>query len=206
MIDNLFEQMTNISKAHGYEILAKHCAEQNEIIEQLRLTIKQLTNATGDNWQELRPAVVDMSHLPESLRERDVWRNDIYTVFVSRNQIFEGMPCPITWLSIKRNDKEPCNDWRHFQWIKNQMCGPQTEAVQLYPAESRMVDLSNQYHLWVLADPNVTFPFGFHAGRKMSRKPLQNGKQRQWPDNLLPEDIEELERNDEAIMKHLNLK
>jgi len=31
----------------------------------------------------------------------------------------------------------------------------------LYPAESRRVDTSNQYHLWVMKDPMFKFPFGF---------------------------------------------
>lgn len=158
------------------------------------------------NWQQLQPAEVDMSHLPESLRQREVWKNDTYTVFVSRNIKFPGVPCGMTWLSIKRNDKEPCNDWRHFQWIKNQLCGPECEGVQLYPAERRMLDGSNQYHIWILENPKTEFPFGFNEGRNISRKPLENGKQRDWPANMLPADIEQSEQRVQEQLDKFNLK
>lgn len=64
------------------------------------------------------------------------------------------------WLSIKRRDKLPVHDWREFQQIKNVLCGPEREAVELYPAESRVVDTSNQYHLWVLP-LGERFPLGW---------------------------------------------
>jgi len=50
-------------------------------------------------------------------------------------------------LSIKRLDKHPVRDWRHFQRIKNELIGEENEAVELYPAQSRLVDTTNQYHL-----------------------------------------------------------
>lgn len=69
-------------------------------------------------------------------------------------------------LSIRRLDRKPLRDWREFQRIKNEICGPEHEAVELFPAESRLVDQANQYHLWVLP-PGVRFPFGFDAGRQV---------------------------------------
>jgi hypothetical protein len=32
--------------------------------------------------------------------------------------------------------------------------------VELYPAESRLMDTSNKYHLWAITDPTFRFPFG----------------------------------------------
>jgi len=61
-------------------------------------------------------------------------------------------------LSIKRNDQEIIRDWRDLQRIKNELFGPEAEAVELFPAESRLVDAANQYHLWVF--PTYRFPFG----------------------------------------------
>lgn len=61
-------------------------------------------------------------------------------------------------LSIKRHDRRPVHDWRHLQRIKNEILGPEVEAVELYPAEARKVDGANQYHLW--AFPGYRFPFG----------------------------------------------
>ena len=79
-------------------------------------------------------------------------------------------------LSIRRDDRRPDRDWRHHQAIKNQLAGPEVEAVELFPAESRLVDTANpvelfpaesrlvdtanQTWLWVAA-PGDRFPFGF---------------------------------------------
>jgi hypothetical protein len=64
-------------------------------------------------------------------------------------------------LSIRREDRKAIMDWRDMQWIKNQILGTEVEAVQLFPAESRLVDTSNQYYLFSNPDPDYRFPFGF---------------------------------------------
>jgi hypothetical protein len=69
-------------------------------------------------------------------------------------------------LSIKRLDRRPIRDWRAFQRIKNELVGPEREAVELYPAERRLHDAANQYHLWV-APPGMEWPVGFE-GRSVS--------------------------------------
>lgn len=66
----------------------------------------------------------------------------------------------VIWLSIKRNDRSPVHDWRDFQRIKNELVGPEFEAIELYPAESRLVDSANQYHLWVLVEFGM-IPLGY---------------------------------------------
>jgi hypothetical protein len=71
------------------------------------------------------------------------WMNDTYTVW-------EYLLGAWSHLSIKRNDREPIHDWRHLQQIKNDICGEDREAVELYPATDRVNDGANQYHLWVL--------------------------------------------------------
>jgi len=58
-------------------------------------------------------------------------------------------------LSIRRNDRGAECDWRIFQRIKNELAGPEREAVQLFPAMSRCVDTSNQYYLWVAPKGSV---------------------------------------------------
>ena len=75
----------------------------------------------------------------------------------------DGWP-EIAHLSCKRRDREPIdeNRWRILQALKNAICGPECEGVELYPAESRLVDTANQYHLWVLPE-GVKLPFGFQT-------------------------------------------
>lgn len=91
------------------------------------------------------------------LQRREVWRNSRYQVDLDRdaNHGF-GKGVKIAWLSIKRLDREAIGRerFRDFQRIKNELVDPEAEAMEIYPAESRLVDTSNQYHLWVFAPPH----------------------------------------------------
>jgi hypothetical protein len=64
-------------------------------------------------------------------------------------------------INIRRRDGAAIFDWRHRQLIKNQLLGEECEAIELYPAESRLTDTSNKYHLYGFVDPEVRFPIGF---------------------------------------------
>jgi hypothetical protein len=62
-------------------------------------------------------------------------------------------------LSIKAHDKRVVHDWRDMQRIKNEIVGPESEGLELYPGESRLMDESNQYHLFCVY-PGIRLPFG----------------------------------------------
>ncbi len=86
----------------------------------------------------------------------ELWINDLYQVQVRH------MDDLMVHLNIRRRDGGPIlRDWRHFQQIKNELVGPECEAIELYPAESRLVDTSNKYHLYAVKDPTFRFPIGF---------------------------------------------
>jgi len=98
-----------------------------------------------------------------------ILRNNVYQVHVRtfdcpviRNE--DGSPVRMTHLSIKRNDREAIHDWRELQRIKTELCGKEAEGVELYPAESRLTDRANQFHLWVLPE-GMPWPFGFFDPR-----------------------------------------
>ena len=98
----------------------------------------------------------------EHLRRQAVYMNDRYQVNV------QGIAAPfgadtsdVFWLSIKRRDRESIHDWRDLQAIKNMIVGEEHEGFEVYPAESRLVDTANQFHLWVFADAAVRLPVGF---------------------------------------------
>ena len=55
-----------------------------------------------------------------------------------------------TYISIKRKDKKALHDWRHFQQIKNELVGKEVEGIEMYPAESRLHDTANQFHIFCL--------------------------------------------------------
>ena len=111
----------------------------------------------------------------------ECWINSRYMVYVYRGkQVPQELVEDMIWLSIKRLDKEPIHDWRDLQRIKNELVGEENEAVELYPKESRMVDQANQFHLWVLADEKMTFPFGWVVRRVSGKRAAEKigGKQR----------------------------
>jgi hypothetical protein len=60
---------------------------------------------------------------------------------------------PVWHLRIYRKDGGKLHDWCAIQAIKNEIVGPEYEAIELYPAASRLMDEGNCYHLWVLV-PN----------------------------------------------------
>ena len=116
----------------------------------------------------------------EQLARAEVYQNDRYEVALYRmppiTKASDNAPVLIH-LSVKRRDRGHVRDWRDLQRIKNELLGPEHEAVELYPAESRLVDAANQFHLWGFDDPTFRFPFGF-ADRLVSDVPPLGGKQR----------------------------
>lgn len=64
------------------------------------------------------------------------------------------------WLSIAPLDGSPVRRWRDLQRIKNELAGPEREAVEVFPAESRLHDACNAYDLWV-GPEGFRFPVGW---------------------------------------------
>ena len=85
----------------------------------------------------------DLSHLRW-------WATDIYS---ASEQWFNGR----VNISFKRHDRGTDIPWQHKQWSKNDILGEEWEAVELFPAESRLLNTANQYHLW--GEPKI--PVGF---------------------------------------------
>ena len=153
-------------------------------------------------WTPFKLAAYE-PHIEEMLRKSnlmpdEVHRNNLFEVQVRKMAPREASGWPaMVWLSIKRIDKEPLdeNHWRTLQRIKNELVGPECEGVELFPAESRLVDTSNQYHLWVLDNTDARFPFGFME-RLVGEISVHGSKQRPWDDDTRPSDLqnEALER------------
>ena len=96
-----------------------------------------------------------------------VYLNDKYQVHVGRD-FNEALGVVVIHLSIKRIGKEAIHDWRDLQQIKNELTDPEYDAIEMYPAESRLIDGANQYHLWVFASRDFRMPVGFNEGRQVS--------------------------------------
>ena len=116
-----------------------------------------------------------------------VWRNNLYTVTRWERPFIENVAEPGIELSIKRNDGAAIRDWRHFQRIKNELCGPEREGVEIYPAESRLVDGANQFWIFVMPEGGRV-PFGFKE-RLVSSNQGNGVQQRQWEPGAEPADL-----------------
>jgi hypothetical protein len=112
--------------------------------------------------------------------------NGRYIVHVSEPTVqTDGWP-PVIHLSIRHITNVAITDFRDFQRIKNELVSPKAEAMQIFPAESRLIDSCNQYHLWVFCpmEPGGDWPeipVGYFYGRDVSgpEKARQfNGNQR----------------------------
>jgi len=112
----------------------------------------------------------EMDALPDSHRHLmtrfgEIWMNNRYQVIKSEAGSVV-MPDTeeersIVHLSIKRIDKKPIHLWRDLLRIKNELVGDECDAIELYPRMSRLVDSSNQYHLFVFPE-GYHFPIGFN--------------------------------------------
>lgn len=106
------------------------------------------------------------------------YRNQVYHVVLDMESEHGMGPEHKVWhLSFKRHDREPIHDWREIQAIKTAIVGAEIEAVELYPAESRVVDTANQYHLWCFPTTEK-LPFGFETGLRTDAPDFGNAKQR----------------------------
>ena len=115
-------------------------------------------------------------------KKQEIWINDKYQVNILRGKDcdqyvhIEEYKGKCDYLSIKTLEKEPIHDWRDLQQIKNELCGENREALEIYPSEHRLVDTANQYHLWVIPK-DAQIPFGF-THREVYTKEQDGGFQR----------------------------
>lgn len=107
----------------------------------------------------LEPARAEDAY--DYLMRNETWQNGEYQVMIDKETPHGFGEGALVWhLSIQRLDSDPIHDWRDMQAIKNMLVGPEAEAIELYPAESRVMDTSNRFHLFALiqAANGLRFP------------------------------------------------
>jgi hypothetical protein len=102
----------------------------------------------------------------------------------------------VAHLSIKSRDKSARHDWRDFQRIKNELCGEECEAIEIYPAESRCVDTANQFHLWVFRSYRVDLGW---QSRLVASEGSRGAKQRPFEAGAAPADAKTAAEMDALI-------
>jgi len=108
----------------------------------------------GGRTPTLTERVLFVEQSVQRMSSQNIFENDVYHVEINYAP-------PFINLDIRRHDAGNCKVWRDLQQIKNELVGPEHEAVELFPAESRLVDTANQYHLWVHVSSDFRFPFGY---------------------------------------------
>ena len=96
-----------------------------------------------DHWRRVSP------------RQDGVLRfwNSRYSVSI-KTEKQSLVPGALCWrVLIIRSDQSAHHDWRDYQRIKNELFGERFEALELYPAERRLVDPSNAFVLFVFDRP-----------------------------------------------------
>ena len=125
----------------------------------------------------------------DALSDCKVYLNSRYQVAVreDENEQFG----PLVHLSIKSLQNDHRRDWRDFQRIKNELVGPEYEAIEIYPADSRLVDNSNQWHIWVFKTSGLIIPIGFQE-RLVSENASGSSSQRPFDDDNRPDGLVEI--------------
>jgi hypothetical protein len=107
------------------------------------------------------------------LSESAFYENDTYLVQVDKNPPHQFRGAVVWMLWIKRHDNDHNRDPLDFQAIKDQLVGKDVEAVELYPAESRLCDGANRTGLVCFLSlngaPYPQFPVGPNPTPKLSR-------------------------------------
>jgi len=110
------------------------------------------------------------------------WENDLY--YGSLRRYESGAPLggggPYAVIGISTKSEAALHDWRDFQRIKNDLLGTEWEGVELYPAESRLVDPSNRFYIWCFP-PGVLAALGF-AHRRVEGPQEGGVPQRPFPE------------------------
>lgn len=123
-----------------------------------------------------------------------VFRNSRYQV---QMRTYSSPIGEMLWLSIVSIDRSARHDWRDLQRIKNELCGEEREALELFPAESRLVDTNNQYHLFVLPEGAVA-PFGYME-RDVADTQISGSSHKQRPFDVRPKDLNACSRENLTV-------
>lgn len=100
------------------------------------------------------------------------WRNKVYSVRIYRGNYPNIKECHV--LSITRRDEKPGIPWWIKMVIKEDLIGPEFEAIEIYPRANQIVDPSNIYYLIVLP---AGFSLRMHMTHTTEKPPASVVKQ-----------------------------
>ncbi len=126
-----------------------------KVLNDMRLAVQELRS----NGMSLGRATWQMAK--EQIAKQDKvehYGNSFFFASVDKQHytpIEEGGKKDMTnfvYIAFHSNDKQTDGEigcgWQMKQWIKNDICGDDWEGVELFPAEYRMMNTANEYHLF----------------------------------------------------------
>ncbi len=128
---------------------------------QRRAAVVESRQRQSWDWQELptHTAQGAVRNIKRAVRN-DLWLVQLYDFACALGPLEHLMIRSID--GLQRGDgrgREP--SWQDLQRIKNELCGPEREAVQCYPRAADVMDQADMYHLFVLPE-DWPLPFGLH--------------------------------------------
>jgi len=129
---------------------------KKEVIREIHKLGKVMARKTGIMGRIKYTMKKAKSEYYDRIKTEIYYANDKYQAIMTEQE-------NAIWLSIKNHDRTTDIPWQHKQWIKNDLCGEEAEGVELFPAQSRMWNTANQYHLFVMKDKE-RIPVGFDFG------------------------------------------
>ncbi len=94
----------------------------------------------------------------------EFFQNDTYLVQVDKNPPHQFKNAEVWLLWVSRIDKEFVRNRKDLMAIKNALVGDDVEAVELFPAESRLSDATNRTALFCFMNLNGKSKPRFPAG------------------------------------------
>ena len=98
------------------------------------------TKSKKSVWTPLVKLEITQENFPttdiSSLEYDEFWSNDEYVVkvYYPNNPTHQFPNNKFTWLSIRNaKNSHHAHDWRDMQMIKNEICGEERTAVEIYP-------------------------------------------------------------------------
>ena len=145
--------------------------------------------------------------------------------YTTEDHAADGWP-RVVHLSFKHHTNIAITDFRDMQLIKNELVGPSSFAVQIFPQEEHLVDTANQYHLWALVPDQwealagamggplwtapadcmwPALPFGFREGRVLAGSHImEGGNQRAFAEEHMPDDLASQEQHLHRMVEKYN--
>jgi hypothetical protein len=98
---------------------------------------------------------------PKSMKVGTGWCGNLDKAYSDGRYAVMTRVVPTDWGEVThaciRNTNNTDIPWAEKQRIKNELFGEESTAIEVFPAESELVDGANMYHIWVLP---MKLPFG----------------------------------------------